>query len=286
MNKSLFSLILICLALTACRGSKHLDKTTSTPAATTATTPLAATAAEAESAARTTAALSDKASHLTASVKVSINAAGKDLSVSGRLQMKRDDVVRLSLRFIGMEVGVLEFTPADVLVVDRVNKQYVRAQYDEVSFLRAAGLDFYALQALFWDELFVPGTRQTSKALARFALTRTAEGPLLSLTDTPRLRYDFLIDDATHAVARLAAKGQKASDKGSFAWTYGEFATFAGRPFPHTMQMTLTGTGRDLGLSLSLSSLKQDSDWNTRTTVSAKYTRKTAKEVLGALHLN
>lgn len=95
---------------------------------------------------------------VTASTKVRLSGVGgKDLSVNGKLQMKRNDVIRLSLRFLGMEVGLMEFTPNDVLVVDRINKQFVRAKYGEVSFLRQAGLDFYALQSLFWNELFIPG---------------------------------------------------------------------------------------------------------------------------------
>ena len=64
-----------------------------------------------------------------------INLGQKDLSVNGTLRMKRNDVVQLSLTFLGMEVGRMEFTPSDVLIIDRFNKQYVRASYDEVSFL-------------------------------------------------------------------------------------------------------------------------------------------------------
>lgn len=102
--------------------------------------------------------------------------------------MKRDQMIRISLRMLGFEVGVMEFTPADVLVIDRFNKQYVRAAYNEVGFLRQAGLDFYSLQALFWNELFLPGQHQlTTSDLKRFTLEQVQQTNVLVPTSTPAL---------------------------------------------------------------------------------------------------
>ena len=49
--------------------------------------------------------------------------------------------------------------------------------------------------------------------------------------------------------------------------------------------MKVSGTGKDLTLGLSLSNLKNDSDWNTRTSLSAKYTRRSLQEVMKGLNL-
>lgn len=222
---------------------------------------------------------------ITASAKVSLQGMGKDLNVSGQLRMKRDDVVRLSLRALGFEVAVLEFTPQDVLMVDRINKQYVRAAYSEVSFLRQANLDFYALQSLFWNELFVPGQRKLNAQTAHFHLSHKGAQTLLTLTDTPKLAYTFYTNEEAVRIDELQVKGRNAGDKGSFCWTYAGFREFAGRHFPTQMQMQVSGTGKDMGLSLTLSNLKNDTDWNTRTTVSAKYTRRSVNEVLKGLNL-
>ena len=80
-------------------------------------------------------------------------------------------------------------------------------------------------------------------------------------------------------------KGRAAADRGQFVWTYGDFAAFAGRRFPKEMEMKVSGTGKDLTLGLSLSNLKNDSDWNTRTSLSAKYTRRSLQEVMKGLNL-
>ena len=50
------------------------------------------------------------------------------------------------------------------------------------------------------------------------------------------------------------------------------------------MRMAVTGTGKkNITLALSLSSLKADASFDTRTTVSAKYTQRSVQQVLGQL---
>ena len=223
---------------------------------------------------------------MTASTKVRLSGVGgKDLSVNGKLQMKRNNVIRLSLRFLGMEVGLMEFTPNDVLVVDRMNKQFVRAKYGEVSFLRQAGLDFYALQSLFWNELFIPGQHTLSaEGLGRFELVQKAGLNVLTPKNTPKLAYHFYADPQANTIQRLQVRSNNAAEKGEFAFNYDGFEQFGGRPFPTQMRMAVTDTGKkDITLALSLSSLKADASFDTRTTVSAKYTQRSVQQVLGQL---
>lgn len=121
---------------------------------------------------------------------MSLNAGGKDISAGGTLRMKRDDVVQLSLTFLGFEVARMEFSPNDVLLIDRYNKRYVRAKYSDMKFLQQAGLDFNALQALFWGELFRPGHESVGNG-SDFQLASSGSHTLLSLNNTPQLKYVF-----------------------------------------------------------------------------------------------
>lgn len=277
---------LVALTLTACRSSKSAVKApdTNTSASTKTTHITNNTAALAS--VKKVAAMHLSQQGVTASTKVRLSGVGgKDLSVNGKLQMKRNDVIRLSLRFLGMEVGLMEFTPNDVLVVDRMNKQFVRAKYGEVSFLRQAGLDFYALQSLFWNELFIPGQHTLSaEGLGRFELVQKAGLNVLTPKNTPKLAYHFYADPQANTIQRLQVRSNNAAEKGEFAFNYDGFEQFGGRPFPTQMCMAVTGTGKkDITLALSLSSLKADASFDTRTTVSAKYTQRSVQQVLGQL---
>ena len=279
--------MLAMLTTTSCRSTKGVVKPSAPQPSTTAPTTDPATtsaSATADAFVRKVAAQAQTAPCLTAKAKVELQGMGKSLSINGQLRMKRDDVVQLSLSFLGMEVGRMEFTPQDVLIVDRMNKQYVRAAYSEVSFLKRANLDFYSLQALFWNELFIPGERTVAGHTARFRLASTESSvTTLTLADTPQLTYTFVASTPRSLIEQLQVKGKKADDKGAFAFTYSDFATFNARPFPTTMCMAVSGTGHDLSLTLRLSRLTTDSGWQQRTTVSGKYTRRTPEEVLGRL---
>ena len=105
---------------------------------------------------------------ITSKVKFSIEVGVQKLTLTGNLKMKRDDCIRLQLMAFGfVEAGRIELTPEYVLIMDRINKQYMKATYSSVDFLRNSGLNFYTLQALFWNELFVPGQTKVTDELLK-----------------------------------------------------------------------------------------------------------------------
>ena len=94
---------------------------------------------------------------ITSKVKFSVEVGAQKLTLTGNLKMKRDDVIRLQLMAFGfVEAGRIEMTKDYVLIMDRINKQYLKAPWMQVDFLRNSGLDFSSMQALFWNELFKP----------------------------------------------------------------------------------------------------------------------------------
>lgn len=267
--------LLVALTLTSCHTTRQAQQ--SAPSAKTETT------AAVERYARKVVANAQTATTLTARVKMDIDAAGKNLSVGGTLRMKKNDVVQLSLTLLGFEVGRLEFTPTDVLIIDRVNKQYVRAAYSQVSFLRQAALDFNALQSLFWNELFVPGQPDATAAFDRFRSASAGDHTLLTLPDAPRLEYAFLTVTKSALIDRVTVQSRNVAEAGQLTWRYGDFATVGGKPFPATMSCAVTGLGKDVGFTLSLSRIGNSADWETRTAVSSKYKQRDADAILKRL---
>ena len=90
--------------------------------------------------------------NVTAKVRVRVAMGDRSISTTGTLRMRRNDVIQISLvdPLVGIaEVGRMEFTPTNVLIIDRFNKQYIDVPYAEVSFLQRANVDFNTLQSLF-----------------------------------------------------------------------------------------------------------------------------------------
>ena len=162
------------LLMTACGTKKHLvdesqqpSTTTQQPSSTTQPATIAQFIKKVNDNAVYTKSISSK-------IDFSISWGGKDINVGGKLQMRRDEVIRIQLNIpiIGMEAGRLEFTKDYVLIMDRIHSEYVKADYTQVDFLKDNGLNFYALQALFWNQLFVPGqTKVTDALLKQFTAT-------------------------------------------------------------------------------------------------------------------
>lgn len=222
-----------------------------------------------------------KANAMTAKIKAELNMQGKSYSCGGSLRMKRDEVVQLSLTLLGFEVARAEFSPNNVLIIDRYNRRYVKAQYDDVDFLRQAGLNFYSLQALFWNELFVPGQQNMGDAAGRFKVASAGDHTLLTLDDMPKLNYDFLTITSSRLIDRLTVEGKQPSDRGNLVWRYSQFAKFSNSQFPCRMEINVKGTDApDSGLTLTLSNLKADANWESHTTLSSKYTQMDAKKLL------
>ena len=224
-----------------------------------------------------------KAECVTGKMHMNLKALDKDLSVSGQLRMKRDVVVQLSLSLLGFEVGRLEFTPTHVLVVDRVNKNYIRAPYTEVSFLQKADLDFYALQSLFWNELFIPGERVVDQHLDRFKVAATGAHTLLTIEDAPKLNYTFLTQTDLSIINSVTVEGKKGEADAKMTWSYDQFNKLDGRYFPSFMSCQFEALGKTAEMSFSLSRLSNDNSWPTETKVSSRYKELKAESILKRL---
>lgn len=207
---------------------------------------------------------------VTAKMKARVQFGDKDISLGGSLKMKRDDVIQLSLTFLGMEVGRMEFTQNEVLIVDRVNRQYARVPYNKVKFLESASLDFYALQSLFWNELFVPGKHDVATQADAFSVASSGEHTLLTLTGAPRLDYKFLTVTQSGLLDRTTVYSKNVSETDNLECRYGSFVKLGGKPFPSTVNLSFKGE-KNVSLDLSLSGLDNATGWSTRTEVSSKY---------------
>ena len=156
---SLLKVALIALPLAflaSCKSSKSV----------TTVTPMAPRSMELQETLKKVLENKQTAKFITSKVKFQVQVGSQDMTLTGTLKMKRNDVIRLQLMAFGfVEAARLEFTKDYVLIMDRINKQYLKAQYEQLDFLRQSGINFYTLQALFWNELFQPGENEITPEL-------------------------------------------------------------------------------------------------------------------------
>ena len=229
--------------------------------------------------------VTDNAQHarfITSKVKFSVEVGAREMTLTGNLKMKRDDVVRLQLMAFGfVEAGRLEFTKEYVLIMDRINKLYLKVPYNQLDFLRNGGIDFYVIQALFWNELFQPGkVKVTDEVLRSYNLEPGAEDAVIAMQDG-KLSYRWLADNLT---ARVKMANIMYNDKyrGNYQlnWDYEDFQGFNRKYYPMEHKISFNTPDKEVKLGMILNYMGNEENWETRTEVSSKYRQVTVEEIL------
>lgn len=219
---------------------------------------------------------------ITSKVKFSVETGPQTVSLTGNLRMKRNDVIRLQLRAFGfVEAAVVEFTPDSVLIMDRINKQFLKAPYAHIDFLRNSGLNFYSLQALFWNELFQPGMKTVSEgAMNRYETVPGGEDVVIRLEEG-KMNYSWLANgkDGCIKMANILYK-DRINGNSQLNWDYTVFQKFGSKKFPTHMKIAFTSPKKEVKVGLTLNYLGNETEWAPRTMVSNRYREVTVDNIL------
>lgn len=219
---------------------------------------------------------------ITSKVKFQVKLGAQELTLTGNLRMKRDDVIQMQLMAFGfVEAARLEFTTSYVLIVDRINKQYLKVPYNQLDFMRNSGLNFYSLQALFWNELFQPDhTKIDNDALAAFETEEDGDNVIITYAKD-KLSYKWLAGRKTGQINIVnVLYKDKFHGNTQLNWDYQDFKAMGTKQFPTTNAITFTTPEKELKMNVVLNYLKNDTDWDTRTKVSDKYREVSVDEIL------
>ncbi len=221
---------------------------------------------------------------VTAKISLSVHTGSKSLSkLGGTLRLKRDEVIQLSLTYLlGIEVGRAEITPSGMRVIDRINKRYVEVSFDELKKMVNADLDFYTLQALFMNRIFLPGKKVlTARDVSSFTALSRDETTWIEVKNPHRFTYRFCTG-SSDGLLKETHIGLSGTDYG-VDWLYDNFHSLGNGQFPGSMQVVFKGGKRPARATFELSRLSTNSDWETHTDLSEKYEPIGLQELLNVL---
>jgi hypothetical protein len=272
---SLCGVLCLALLLTGCSSSKHATQSqAAAEALTSASTQETAAEAVRHTLVTDWATRAQNCEAVTAKVNLTLKLTGKSpVKLGGTLRIRRDQVIQLSVTYLlGIEVGRMEISPDGLMVIDRVNKRYVDVPFSELTAMSHADLNYQTLQALFLNELFLPGqTAVTASDASAFTVTVDGDEATLKVKNNHQFDYQFRAAVAQEQLQQTRI-GLTGSDY-ALNWDYSDFRTLQSRPFPGLMQIDFEGSSKPVSLTLELSKLGTDTDWETRTQVSQKYER-------------
>lgn len=232
------------------------------------------------------------ASNIVGDLRFNIKAGGRDITVPGSLHMRKNQVIRIQLfiPLLGSEVGRLEFTPDYVLVIDRMHKEYIKATYDQLDFLKDNGLTFYSLQSLFWNQLFLPGTDKLSEAsLHKFSvkIDEVGENNPVSLKNN-NMSFVWNANKQSGLIAETDVTYKSAQHGiSTLNWKYSNFTNVGVKMFPakQNFKFTTTATKQKQAaeVTLDMDEVTTKDNWDVNTTISNKYKKVEAADILGKI---
>ena len=210
---------------------------------------------------------------------------GTSLSASGSIKMKRDEIIQLSITALGLvELGRMELTPKYLFIQDRYHKRYLKSAWSDIPSLKSAGVDFNTFQALFWNELYVPG-RSAEPSESDFLQSSSGLRAKLEPKDAPEaaslLFYTDEDQKLVYQTTLIARNGKLRFDGNCSSWSQ-----LDGKQFPAALRLAISVT-KEYVAELAFTRLQVDESMgNISTSLSdGKYTQVSLEEVLKGLHM-
>jgi len=213
---------------------------------------------------------------LSSSLRFSFKQQTKKNTISANAQLRiiKDQVIQLSLRipFLGTEVARISITPEQIIIIDRANKRYVSESIETLQQRTNFDFDFYNLQALFTNQLFIAGKSSISPDdYNTFNWTEDKFLVRLNNVDNQGINYDF-VSDFTNRIVQTEMYKNKTDAR--LNWLYKDFGLASNnRLFPMKMTMELTVPNDLITLNLTFNNIDIDADFKLDTTIPNNYQR-------------
>lgn len=221
----------------------------------------------------------------TLSARMKLDFSGMQNEFSSRVQLKMvyNDRLQLSIQpFLGIEMFRIEMTNDSIKILDRMSKRYVVDNYENLKKELDIEFSFQNLQALFTNQLFIPGERNVSRRdFRRFRMTTENHLAELKLKDRNGLFYTFTADSEERLLSTLI---ESRPHNRVLTWNYSNFQTTGRQRFPMKMTVHLSSGEKTQGAAtLTYSTPEINNPMTLDFTIPSGYSRVTLEQIINSL---
>ena len=213
-------------------------------------------------------------------LNLTISTGTKTISSRGNLRIVKNGAIQVSVQPVfGIEMFRLYVEPDYFIILDRMNKRYVKESFQDIQENNPVGFNFYTLQSLFTNSLFIPDQNEVSlQDYKKFKYSETSDNYHLTARDKKSdIDYSFSIngnDQITLTQLYLPKK------KYSLQWNYNQFSLMKNIFFPYEMKISATIDKRKLDTTIALSDINLEEPFSLETPIPGSYTKVELSEVL------
>ncbi|MBB4034964.1 hypothetical protein GGR21_000851 [Dysgonomonas hofstadii] len=227
--------------------------------------------------------LSKEIDYKTISAKGSIEfkMGSKSRKLNTVYKLIKDEVLQASVRIpiLGGEAMRITITPDSVIIIDRLNKQYVAERFKDSQLASNFDFNFYNLQSLFTNKIFIPGTKSVEKKnYDKMRIIASKDAYMLQTKDKSDMLYTFAIDASDHLVSTLIYNEKK---KVTLQWSYSDFIQDNELIYPTRIEANVDIAKKRFDLGIAYNKLELDQDVSIDNSVSSRYQRVDFTELMG-----
>ena len=220
-------------------------------------------------------------------LNLNLSSGTKSLSSKASLRIVKDKAIQLSVQpLFGVEMLRLYADPDSLVLLDRMNKRYVKESIEDVKKVYPVGFDFKTLQSLLTNQVFVSGQSDVIYSdYEKFSTGQVSDMYYLlkSVDKKSGIEYGFTIDGNDRiALTHLL----EPKENYSLNWKYDDFVKETYKTFPHKMDVALASAKRKVNVGLEFSGIALDEDFDLQISVPGSYTRATISDIVKILTAN
>lgn len=226
-------------------------------------------------------------STLSSRLSVNFSSGTRSLSSKANLKIVKDKAIQLSVQpLFGVEMLRFYADNDSIVLLDRMNKRYVKESIEDVKKVYPIGFDYKTLQSLLTNQVFVAG--QSDVVYTDYEKFSTGQVSdmfylLKSVDRESGIEYSFTID-GNDRIAQTNLREPK--ENYTMDWKYEDFVMETNKAFPHKMDVALASAKRKVNVGLDFSSISLDEPFDLQISIPANYTRTTISDIIKLVSKN
>ncbi|MDR0426981.1 MAG: DUF4292 domain-containing protein [Dysgonamonadaceae bacterium] len=204
----------------------------------------------------------------------------REISIEAQLRIIKNEAIQISFLapVLRSEVIKLIVTPRQVILIDRMNKQYL--QEDVQTFLNKLPVDFdyYNLEAILTNRIFITGKRDVLwDDYSYFDIQQNSYDVRLSHNDKQNIQYNFITDQANRI---QSLQVNKARQETRLTCNYTGWELTSDKiNFPMLMKFSLDIPDKSVNVNLAFKSINTGVNFSIDDKIPNKYRRMTLQQV-------
>ncbi len=218
---------------------------------------------------------------LSSKLNMVVTTGSRSLSSRASLRIVKDDAIQISIQpLFGVEMFRFYIDPDSIVLLDRMNKRYVKESITTLKEQYPIGFDFYTMQSIITNSIFVSGKHNAEISdykLFKYDQTSDRSHYLNAVDDKSDIEYSFTVNGDDRITFTHLMQHQKML---SLQWSYSNFARINNATlFPLKMSALITSKSRKIDTELHFSDVVVDDAISLSINVPSGYNRTSIAEI-------